>query len=225
MKSLLSLPTGRVARRVILLVWVVAMFLTLAFNLPGKFADAEDNESSSFLPGDAESTLALQETEQLTDGEQAGIVIAYRREGGLTEADQERISADVELLNAEVEGTSEPFAVAETSEDGSATLVLSSITATGEAEDILDPVQAIRDRVSDPGGGLEVKVTGAAGFSADAIEIFEQINGTLIGAAFLLVFVLLILIYRSPVLLWIPLIAVGLAELATRAIGFGHADG
>ena len=153
MTSLLSLLTGRVARRVIVLVWVVAIFLTLAFNLPGKFADAEDNESSSFLPGDAESTLALQETEQLTDGEQAGIVIAYRREGGLTEADQERISADVELLNAEVEGTSEPFALAETSEDGSGALVLSSITSTGEscapawAREKMRPTQFILDEL------------------------------------------------------------------------------
>ena len=221
MKSLLAFPTGRVARWVVVVAWFALILATLAFNLPGKFADAEDNESTSFLPGDAESTLALEETEQLTDGEQAGIVVVYRREGGLTDADEEKLSTDVEQLNAEVEGTSQPFEISERSEDGTAALVLSSITATGEAEDILDPVNETRDLVSDPGGGLEVKVTGAAGFSADAIEVFEQINGTLIGAAFLLVFALLILIYRSPILLWIPLIAVGFAELTTRAIGFG----
>ena len=31
--------------------------------------------------------------------------------------------------------------------------------------------------------GLEAKVTGGAGFSADAIEVFEGINGTLLLAA------------------------------------------
>ena len=53
----------------------------------------------------------------------------------------------------------------------------------GEADTILDPVDFWRDTVSDPGGGLEVKITGGAGYSADAIEVFEGINGTLLLAA------------------------------------------
>ncbi|MGI8729598.1 MAG: MMPL family transporter, partial [Solirubrobacteraceae bacterium] len=96
-----------------------------------------------------------------------------------------------------------------------------TITSDGESDTILDPVDDIRERVSDPGGGLEVKLTGAAGFSADAIKVFEGINGTLVGAAFLLVLVLLILIYRSPIFFLIPLFAVGFAEIATRSIGYG----
>ena len=64
-------------------------------------------------------------------------------------------------------------------------------------------------------------VTGPAGYSADAIKVFEQINGSLVGAAFLLVFVLLIFIYRSPILLWFPLLAVAFAEIATRGLGLG----
>ena len=39
MQSLLTLPTGRVARWVIVVAWVAGIFLTLALNLPGKFAD------------------------------------------------------------------------------------------------------------------------------------------------------------------------------------------
>jgi len=75
--------------------------------------------------------------------------------------------------------------------------------------------------VSDPDGELAVAVTGPAGFAADAIEVFETINGTLFLAAFGLVFVLLILIYRSPIFLFIPLFAVGAAEIAARALGYG----
>ena len=51
--------------------------------------------------------------------------------------------------------------------------------------------------------------------------MFEGINGTLLGAALLIVVVLLILIYRSPIFLWIPLFAVVFAEFATRSIGYG----
>jgi putative drug exporter of the RND superfamily len=220
-RSLLTLPVGHWARWLVVAVWFIAIFAIFGANIPGKFADAENNESSSYLPADAESTRALDQVEKLTDGEQAGIVIVYRREGGLTDADRQRIKSDIAELNGEVEGISRPFRLTEVSTDGSAALVLSSIEATGEADDILDPVQDIRDRVSGNEAGLEVAVTGAAGYGADAIEVYESINGTLFAAAFGLVFVLLILIYRSPFLLWLPLIAVGFAEILSRAIGFG----
>ena len=71
----------------------------LGANLPGKFADAEKNESTSFLPGDAESTRALQATEQLQGAEQAPIVVVYRREGGLHGGRPRRIAGDRDELN------------------------------------------------------------------------------------------------------------------------------
>jgi RND superfamily putative drug exporter len=192
-------------------------------NLPGKFADAENNESTSFLPSDAESTKALTVAEELQDGEQAPIVIIYRREGGLTEADQQKIAADRDELNAAMEKYPQvsPFGEPQPSPNGDAALLIGNITGDGESETILDPIDDIREMVSDPGGGLEVKVTGPAGFAADAIKVFESIDGTLLLAAMLIVFVLLILIYRSPLFFWIPLFAVGFAEITTRAVGYG----
>ncbi len=70
-----------------------------AADLPAKYSDAENNESTSFLPGDAESTKALEVTEELQGGEQAPIVIVFRREGGLTAEDQAKISEDRGELN------------------------------------------------------------------------------------------------------------------------------
>ena len=114
-----------------------------------------------------------------------------------------------------------PFGEPQPSPGGDAALLIGNITGDGESETILDPIDDIRELVSDPGGGLEVKVTGPAGFAADAIKVFESINGTLLLAAVGIVFVLLILIYRSPLFFWIPLIAVGFAEITTRAVGYG----
>ena len=65
-----------------------------------------------------------------------------------------------------------------------------------------------------------MKVTGSAGFSADAIKVFDNINGTLLIAAVALVFFLLALIYRSPLFLWIPLVTVMLAEVVSRGFGW-----
>ncbi|MGZ8649448.1 MAG: MMPL family transporter [Solirubrobacteraceae bacterium] len=223
MSRLLTLPTGRRAKWVVAAVWLLAIFGASAANLPGKYADAENNESTSFLPGDAESTKALAITEELQGGEQAAPVVVYRREGGLTEADQQKIAADRAKLNEAMEKYPQvdPFGEPQLSPEGDAALLIGNITGDGESDTILDPVDDMRELVSDPGGGLEVKVTGPAGFAADAIKVFESINGTLLLAAVGIVFVLLILIYRSPLFFWIPLIAVGFAELATRAVGYG----
>ena len=224
MSRLLALPAGRRAKWIVAAVWFVALFASFAFNLPGKFADAERNESSSFLPGDAESTTALELQEALVDGEKVAIVVVYHRDGGLTAGDRRHVADDRAELNALGLPRTAPFGAPVVSEDGTGALLSAEITATESSNDpdvILDPVDAVRDRVSDPGGGLEAKVTGPAGSAADAIEIFENINGTLIMAAVSLVIVLLILVYRSPVFWLFPLIAVLFAELATRSAGFG----
>ncbi len=223
MTKLLTLPTGRRAKWVVAVVWLLAIVGASAANLPAKYADAENNESTSFLPGDAESTKALAVTEELQGGEQAAPVVIYRREGGLTEADRQKVASDREALNQAMEKYPQvdPFGEPQFSEEGDAALLIGNITGDGESETILDPVDEMRELVSDPGGGLEVKVTGPAGFAADAIKVFESINGTLLLAAAGIVFFLLILIYRSPLFFWIPLIAVAFAELGTRAVGYG----
>ncbi|HMT04551.1 MAG: MMPL family transporter [Solirubrobacterales bacterium] len=221
MKSFLVFPAGSRARWLVVAAWFVGIFLVFSFNVPGKFADAENNESISYLPGDAEATRALEAQKELTGSEEAPIVIVYRRDGGLTASDRARVASDLKKLNAEVEGVSSPFRTVEVSKDGSAVIVSSSITATGEADDLLEPVDHAREIASGSFNGLDVALTGPAGYGADSVKVFESINGTLFVAAFGLVFVLLILIYRSPFLLWLPLIAVGFAEIGARAVGLG----
>jgi len=115
----------------------------------------------------------------------------------------------------------EPFVGPICSKDGKAAIVSAYIKGNGEGDRIVDPVKFWRDEISDPGGGLEVKITGGAGFSADAIEVFEGINGTLLLAAVSLVIFLLIVIYRSPMFFLIPLIAVLFAEMLSRSVGYG----
>ena len=228
MSRFLTAPAGRTAKFVVAGACLLVLVLSGALNLPGKYADAENNESTSFLPADAESTEVLRIVEELQGGEQAPAVIVYRREGGLTERDRAQIRADRAELNRAVEENAgdvyravSPFAAPVPSESGDAALLVANITGDGDGETILDPVSDMRERVSDPGGGLAVKVTGPAGFAADAIEVFEGINGTLLFAALLLVFVLLILIYRSPIFWVIPFFSVIFAEVATRSIAYG----
>jgi len=245
--SLFTFAAGRRTKWVVFAVWFLAIFIASGpANLPGKFEDAESNEATSYLPGSAESTAALDATESLQDGELAPAVIIYRRESGLTAADRSTIVEDVGKMTEErfpgvvadgekaaggaveaVPGQPSgyaPFVGPVLSRDGKAAIVTSYIAGNGEGERILDPVKAWRDDISDPGGGLEVKITGGAGFSADAIEVFEGLDATLLLAALSLVIFLLIVIYRSPFFWLIPLVAVVFAETLSRSIGYGVSE-
>jgi putative drug exporter of the RND superfamily len=278
-RSIFTIAAGPRSKWVVLLIWVIGIFIAAGpAQLPTKFADAENNESTSFLPGDAESTKTLTATEDLQGGELAPAVIVYERASGLTPADFAKIREDVAKLTEErfpgvvpdgataaaggqaggaaegpapeggqppAEGqlpsqpegcggpTTEipgqpgdyaPFVGPICSEDGNAAIVTAYLKGDGEGDTILDPLQFWRDTVSDPGGGLEVKITGGAGYAADAIEVFEGINGTLLLAAVTLVIVLLILIYRSPIFLFVPLAAVMFAEILARSLGYGLSE-
>ena len=277
--SLLTLAAGRRAKWIVFAVWFAVIFVAAGpASLPAKFEDAESNEATSYLPGSAESTRALDATESLQKGELAPAVIVYRRESGLTLADRRTIVEDVGKMTEErfpgvvAEGETaaaggEPTRTTQTSggerpastasaepatassacanptavipgqpadyapfvgpvcsKDGKAAIVAAYINGEGEGDRILDPVKAWREEISDPGGGLEVKITGGAGFSADAIEVFEGINGTLLLAALSLVIFLLIVIYRSPMFFFIPLAAVLFAETLSRSIGYGVSE-
>src|SRR3712207_224051 len=98
MQRALTFPASRRGKWIVLAVWLVAIIGLGAAGLPEKFTEAEENESTSFLPGDAESTTALKVTEGLQDGEVAPTVVVYRRDGRLTPADRQVIERDIAEL-------------------------------------------------------------------------------------------------------------------------------
>jgi hypothetical protein len=74
----------------------------------------------------------------------------YRRADGLTAGDRSAIERDRTELNritGRYDNTT-PFAEPDVSPDGTTALVRNQIRGTGEAEDIIDPVQDYRDAVS-----------------------------------------------------------------------------
>ena len=222
-RSLLTLPASRRLKWVFLIAWLVFAAVIIGNNLPTKFDDAQSNESSSFLPGDAESTKALAASEEIQGDELLQLVIIYKRaEGKLNEDDLKRIEADRRALNQDLPPRTDPYSKPIPSPDGNAALLEAQIHANGDGDTITGPVDQAREQVdSTAQPGVETAVTGGAGFSADAITVFESINGTLLLATAGIVFLLLLIVYRSPIFWFFPLFAVGLAELATRAVGFG----
>jgi RND superfamily putative drug exporter len=229
MGRILSIAAGRRAKWVVLAVWLIVLFASFAAKLPNKFESAQKNESTSFLPASTESTKELKKQKALVGDETVASVVVFHRDGGLTAADRATIARDRAKLNGlaskypQLEKnprSGELFSTPVPSANGAGAITVGVIRTNGEGDTILDPVKAERALVSGDHDGLQVKITGSAGFSADAIKVFQGINGALLAAAALLVLVLLALIYRSPIFLWIPFGTVLVAEGVTRSLGY-----
>ncbi|HEX4746560.1 MAG TPA: MMPL family transporter [Gaiellaceae bacterium] len=212
------LVSGRRSKFAVLAVWVAA--LVALGPLIGSFESKQKNEPSSFLPADAESVRALELSDQFPSAEGVAAIAVFAREGGLTADDQEAIAAiRDELASSPPEGVV-AVAPSQLSDDGDAALVVTQIVADGDEDVLIEAVDSIREAVAEGvPDGLEAKVTGPAGYSADASAAFEGINSTLLLATTLLVFVLLVIIYRSPIFWVLPLLAVFFAEGLVRGIG------
>ena len=229
MASLLAKCAGRRARWIAVGIWVVLFLIASGAQLPQRFADDQTNGQQSFLPGDAESTKALGFIQALK-GNQQPVVVVYKRAKGLTDADRAAIAHDRLVLNTLPAAHTGGFNPPQFSKDGTAALLRAQIRldltkktdSKAISDRLVDRVKVVRDAVRRTDrGGLDVKVTGDAAFSADAINVFRDIDARLLLGSILLVIVLLAFIYRSPFFLWIPLASVGIAEQMTRSLGYG----
>ena len=213
------LIAGRHTKFVAIGAWLL-IALALA-PLAGKFEGAQRNEPSSFLPAGAESVEVLHAAEGFASGDVTVATVVFRDPDGLDRGD--RVAIEQGLLDvaaANIQGARSPTPPRYSS-DWTAAVAVVPIQAEGEVDILVDAVAELRailgESIPDP---IQVKVTGPAGFSADASAAFEGINSTLLFATVALVFFLLVLIYRSPIFWALPLAAVLVAEAVVRGLGY-----
>lgn len=225
-KGIAHLVCGRRAKWLVLALWLVVLFLTVPF--AQKLSDAQDNDAASWLPGSAESTQVLQISENFRP-EQIPAVVVYARDSGLTAADRAKIEADVrqikELRDHGILGAETRGPVYDRATDPRAAEILVPITLTEEGwERIAPAVDSIRDETGKSQGGLAVHITGPGGTSADFSEAFEGIDSTLLFAAMGVVIVMLLITYRSPTLLLVPVVSVIAALFTAQALVYFLAE-
>ena len=97
MARFLTFPAGKRAKFVVAIVFFVITAIVGGL-FSGKFEDAQENETVSFLPGKTESVKSLKAVKQYPGGELAPAVIVYERKGGLTAADRERVAKDQRVV-------------------------------------------------------------------------------------------------------------------------------
>jgi RND superfamily putative drug exporter len=214
------LVCGRRAKWLVLVLWLVVLFLTAPF--AQKLTDAQDNDASSWLPGSAESTQVLQISEDFRP-EQIPAVVVYAREDGLTAQDRAQITEDTaqfkQLTDHGIRGGETRGPVYDRQNDPRAAQILVPITMDEKGwERIAPAVDSIREISGEGGDGLAVHITGPGGTSADFSEAFEGIDSTLLISAMAVVIVMLLLTYRSPTLLLVPLLSVIAALFTAQAL-------
>ncbi|NUK01524.1 MMPL family transporter [Streptomyces lunaelactis] len=228
-KGVAHLVCGRRSKWVVVVLWLVVIFL--AAPLAQKLADVQDNDAASWLPGSAESTQVLAESEEFRP-EVIPAVVVYARESGLTAADQARIADDVAAIKGlrdhGLRGNEVRGPVYDRPDNPRAAEVFVPITMDEKGwERIAPAVDSIRDETGTSQSGLAVHITGPGGTAADFSEAFEGIDSTLLFAALAVVIVMLLITFRSPTLLLVPVIAVVGALIAAQAVIYllaKHAD-
>jgi RND superfamily putative drug exporter len=237
---------GPRARFVVIGLWLAAIVLTIGLDLPGKLSKVETNEPRNYLPSNADSTRAYEAVRTIIKQDNVPFVAVVHRASGITSQDMVKLKERISSFNAlpadaKIKVTDPDTKVVKTvtfrdvlalsrgqrltagppSEDGTSILVIGAVKSVNDGHELLDAIDALRSGVLPlRGDGLVVQVTGGAGFSYDAIKVFDNLNGSLIAGALILVIVLLILIYRSPILLFLPLAAVVFAEATSRGAAY-----
>ncbi|MFY1672534.1 MMPL family transporter [Plantactinospora sp. WMMB334] len=192
----------------------------VATRYPGRLGEVATNDNAAFLPADAEATRAQRLAAGFAERETLPAFVVYARESGITDADRQQAAADAARF-ATVPGVVAPLPPPIPSTDGRALqLIVPVDNAAGDrTREVVRELRQIAGHGSDP--GQVVVVGGPAGLLGDLIEVFSSIDGPLLLVTLGVVLVILLVVYRSPVLWVIPLLAAGLSyALAALAVYF-----
>ncbi|MEU9201279.1 MMPL family transporter [Streptomyces sp. NPDC048332] len=206
-----------------MLPWAVvalwAAVIAIAGPAAGKLGDVQVNRAVDYLPASADSTQVAKIQGMLPGGESTDLVLVYHRDGGLTAADRATAARQTAGVAAAHTLTAPPRAVP--SEDGTTLMYPVSTTAPGQDDGARTAfVDDVRETVKG-GGGLGVEVGGPGALNADAQKVYGSLGGPLLYTTVAVVAILLILIYRSPLLWLVPLAVAGVADALSMAVVHG----
>ena len=207
---------------------VISWFIITGFFGPlfGKLTSVQENNNSSFLPKGAEATQAADLIEGFSDRDGFAFPTLILFEGKVTPENLAAINAhmagvgsltigDTDKKISDYIAPDQAISVFP-SEDGKA--ILANVPLDGNAISELLPndepvlpaiVEALREDVKPlaDANGVSHYVTGPAGLLGDLFGAFGGIDSTLLLTTLAVVAVILIVVYRSPVLWIIPLLS------------------
>lgn len=192
-------------RVLIPLLLILAWFAVAGIGGPyfGKIGDVASNDQSTFLPASAESTQVSEELKKFQDETSLPAIIVFSKDDqALNSEAVTEITTKTRKL-ADIEGVSGQISPAIVSEDNKAALVLVNMASGADYKEFS---AEIKTTLNDANLSVNYAVTGPVGFLSDLGKAFSGIDGLLLIVALSVVFIILIIVYRSPILPFVVLI-------------------
>ncbi|KUP95760.1 membrane protein [Thermobifida cellulosilytica TB100] len=188
----------------------------------GRLTEVQTNDDSSFLPVSAESTEVSRIQEDFEQQDRVPAIIAYSAEDTLTQEQLAAIGEHVATIQDHPEiSDGEAIGPVPGTEDDSVAQV---VVPLREGADVGDTVEELRALLAeDPVDGVEVYVAGPAGLVADLSAAFGGIDSTLLLVALGAVLIILVTVYRSPILPVVVILTSMLALVLAAALVYAAA--
>lgn len=181
------------------------------------------DQSPNSLPTSAESYQVDELLSQFPDSDTAPVILVLSRADGgdLTPTDIEgAAAAQSRLLAVDRSVPDEPGPPPIVAPDGKAAIALVQVDSELSGFTLNELITELRSAASDGlSPDLDAQVTGGPAFGADIANSFSGANFTLLAVTALVVAVLLIVTYRSPILWLVPLAVIGFADRFATTVG------
>ena len=229
--------TGPRGRWVTIAVWLAIAAVGVAMH--GRLGDVTVAGQTSFLPAHSQPTKVVSLLKsKFHGGDNVPLFVLFDRPSGLTEADRAaigRIGSRLQRLG--LDGATPvfdpltttgrdllPHGLGLVSPDGQAAIVALGINGAqrNAVTDAVKRIDGVLRSTTPP--GLRAYITGPAGLAADLERIAARAGSTLLIVTVALVLLLLLAIYRAPLLTVLPLIVVGAAYFVVSGIVYLLAD-
>ncbi|MGB6072251.1 MAG: MMPL family transporter [Rhodococcus sp. (in: high G+C Gram-positive bacteria)] len=181
------------------------------------------DQSPNSLPTSAESYQVDELLSQFPDSDTAPVILVLSRADGgdLTPADiDDAAAAQSRLLAVDRSVPDEPGPPPIVAPDGKAAIALVQVDSELSGFTLNELITELRSAATDGlSPDLTAQVTGGPAFGADIANSFSGANITLLAVTALVVAVLLIVTYRSPILWLVPLAVIGFADRFATTVG------
>ncbi|MCU1646233.1 MAG: drug exporter of the superfamily [Nocardia sp.] len=205
--------------------WLIPALLLIVFTVGGgwfsatggKLGDVVKSGAATYLPKSSEASTAAALDQRFGEAQTLPALVVYTRPGGLTVADRTAIGHQIDRINTELaDKLAGPVQPPADSDDKLAAEVIVPYAGTDETK-IAGYVPELRDIVHDP-SGPPASVTGPAGVQADLQNALGAIDGLLVLVTAAVILLILVLVYRSPLLPFLVLAVAGLALTAAQGV-------
>lgn len=183
----------------------------------GKIDQVSSNDLSTFLPKNAESTKVKDELAKFQTSGTIPAIVVFESDASLTDTQKSQLMTardNMQKTGVVMGEVSQPVY----SDDGKGGFVLVPIDSDTKFAPVITKLQ---DAVKQSNISMRSAFTGPAMFARDLNKAFAGIDGTLLVVALAVVFLILLVVYRSPVLPIVTLMS-AIAALASAIFVVWH---